>query len=591
MASDNFPTNGTPPPGWTQDATVSDPMFSSSGIVRGTNFGVLGMIYYGSSSVESSQIEYVAGFFFANTGPALRYGDGDGYYTNGTALKRLDGGEDEDLDASGPEVGVGDVVRLFRDGSDLVVLVNGVEEIRHADTTYTGACNPALVSLAGDFGHMDNWTDAGGGAPGPSITNVDGDNAVTSDQEDFDINGTDFDTATVDFEQGSVVVPQSIGSQDATSITLDDVTRTNGSSQSLKFGTVTARVTNDDDQDDTITFQLDPPSGQQYVDIVTPASDPEWRIETDGDDLESGDQVWGAGDENFTTPMPDGHTIEDDGSITVAEGYTPTPFWAMVWDHDDATLGDPAPQSIDGDETGSGAILLDVLTVAGAGNVTRKGTGDIVLDSLVISGSGTVTRKGTGAIVLEALTLSGSGSVSSGAIGSGSIVLDELQLAGVGEITNTGSGAIVFDPFQVSGSGVVNTTITGSGAISLSAILVNGTGGGLVVEGQLQTIYLEDAEPVPTPAYFRAGIAYSADNKRYVCSWPANNAVSKLRGEAIRNDGAQCILASVDVDDVYYTGFRYTARGEVRVSTSAADFYLAGYGMVNGGMMSMSEIS
>lgn len=107
----------------------------------------------------------------------------------------------------------------------------------------------------------------------------------------------------------------------------------------------------------------------------------------------------------------------------------------------------------------------------------------------------------------------------------------------------------------------------------------------------ISTIFLEEAEPVPGNAVFVAGIAHSTAGFRYVCAWPNDNIVSYLRGWAIRPDGAQVIVASTDVSDIYLGGFRLSTRGEMRVTTDLPTYYVAGVGLATGDMVSMTEIA
>lgn len=127
------------------------------------------------------------------------------------------------------------------------------------------------------------------GDPGPSITNVDGDDAITQDQVDIEVNGTGFDTAAVFFEQpGGVSVEQTVGDETATVLTLADVTGV-GLGGALKNGTVSCVVVNDDDQEDSSDFDLSPPADVRFVDIASIAE--EGQTLTAVPALEAGDQV------------------------------------------------------------------------------------------------------------------------------------------------------------------------------------------------------------------------------------------------------------------------------------------------------------
>lgn len=166
MATDSFGTDGTPPPGWTADATISDPIAATSGHVAGTNFGTPGLIYLPGSSQASSEFLYSGGFFPNDSGPALRYGDGNCYYLAGAAnLVRKDSGSAALIQTGGPGQANGDTLKITREGNDIVGYLNGAEILRATDTTYTGSCNPAL-HMIGPFAEYDDFDDGAGGGGG-----------------------------------------------------------------------------------------------------------------------------------------------------------------------------------------------------------------------------------------------------------------------------------------------------------------------------------------------------------------------------------------------------------------------------------------
>jgi hypothetical protein len=188
--------------------------------------------------------------------------------------------------------------------------------------------------------------EGGGGAPAPSITDVDEDNIVLADQTNVSLDGTNFDTATVDIEQGSTIVAQSIDSQSATEI-IFDVVFDAGVGPHLKHGSATVRVTNDDAQDDTNAITIEPEAGTDYVNVGTPNADPDLRLEA-VPDAASGDQVqWGnvvgGGDETDVV-------VNADLTWDVTEGLV-TAFDARCWDATNSTWGDWATQTVEAGET------------------------------------------------------------------------------------------------------------------------------------------------------------------------------------------------------------------------------------------------
>lgn len=125
---------------------------------------------------------------------------------------------------------------------------------------------------------------------GPEITDVDDDEVITSDQTDVEITGTGFDNAAVFIRQGSIEVEQSVDSQTETSIRFDVVFEPEIGPH-LAFGVGDLAVVNEDNQEDTIPIEVDPPDGQFYVDVGTPHANPAERLIFDPD-AEAGDQVW-----------------------------------------------------------------------------------------------------------------------------------------------------------------------------------------------------------------------------------------------------------------------------------------------------------
>lgn len=195
---------------------------------------------------------------------------------------------------------------------------------------------------AGTYGHIVIPINAAGTAA-PSITNVDGDNVVTAVQTNVVITGTDFDTATVDIEQGAVTVAQSIDSQNSTTITFDMVF--DSGPPDLKHGAATLRVTNDDDQDDTQAITINPESGTNYVNLTSVDPIASQRI-TAIPDLEAGDQLqWG----NVQGGVIGDVTVNNDATFECDEAVTS--FDVRAWSADDTEWGNWATQDVSGSFT------------------------------------------------------------------------------------------------------------------------------------------------------------------------------------------------------------------------------------------------
>jgi len=187
-----------------------------------------------------------------------------------------------------------------------------------------------------------NIRSSGGGGGGPTITAVDDDDSITSTQTGWDIDGSGFDTATVDIVQGAVTVAQDVNSQNATTINCDTVFDA-GAGPHLKYGEGNCYVTNGDDSDDFILIEITAPSGVSYVDLTTPDSTAENRI-TAVPDLEAGDQL------EISNVV--GGTINDvvvNANATFNCDELVTSFDVRCWDHDDATWGAIGTQDVSGD--------------------------------------------------------------------------------------------------------------------------------------------------------------------------------------------------------------------------------------------------
>lgn len=203
-------------------------------------------------------------------------------------------------------------------------------------------------------------TDPGEPADTPSITEVDGDNTITSDQTGVEITGTNFDNATVEIRQGALAIEQTVTSQSSTSISIDVVFEIEDQ-QSLRFGTAELAVINTDEQEDTIEITIVPPSGELYVDVVSPVQDPDQALTADPP-AATGDQVHVFGSEGGAAPA--GLSINPDLTFEFAPESEPEAFAFRFWDVSDATWGASATRSF-GEE-------LDETLIAGASEASGR---------------------------------------------------------------------------------------------------------------------------------------------------------------------------------------------------------------------------
>lgn len=110
-----------------------------------------------------------------------------------------------------------------------------------------------------------------------------------------------------------------------------------------------------------------------------------------------------------------------------------------------------------GTTSGSGAISLSPLSVAGVGKVILKGTGTISLTPAGMSATGKELFTATGAVSLAPLTASGAGKEAF--TGSGAISLTPFIASGIGKEILSGTASILLSPLNVVGSNVVPTSL------------------------------------------------------------------------------------------------------------------------------------
>lgn len=211
--------------------------------------------------------------------------------------------------------------------------------------------------------HVVALTDEEAVAPPPNITSIDADDELAYDDVAVPIVLTGGDSnAMVTFEQtGGVSVAQTIGSQNATLITLSSVTgfATGGA---LKNGAATVRVTNADLQSDTHAFTITPPpfGDINYVDLSTAAASGQklTAIPT----LTSGDQVEWTNVIGVTGYVSTDVTIYADHTVSWVAGVSG--FDVRYYDNTAKEWSDWVTQTID--------AITAASTSTGAGRSTRS---------------------------------------------------------------------------------------------------------------------------------------------------------------------------------------------------------------------------
>jgi hypothetical protein len=138
---------------------------------------------------------------------------------------------------------------------------------------------------------------------------------------------------------GATLIEQTETSGNATSLSFTALAERVAPLTTLPRGLVFLRVTRtSDSQFGELVVTLASPAGQQYVNLVPPLVDEQYRIQT-SPALDGTEQVWAAGDAGFTTAVPAGHSINVDGSITVPLAGDPVPFYARALDLTTFLLG------------------------------------------------------------------------------------------------------------------------------------------------------------------------------------------------------------------------------------------------------------
>jgi hypothetical protein len=113
-------------------------------------------------------------------------------------------------------------------------------------------------------------------------------------------------------------------------------------------------------------------------------------------------------------------------------------------------------------------------------------------------------------------------------------------------------------------------------------------GGPVDTTQNLDTLFLEDAEPVPASARFLGGAAYAQTGELYIAAWPADNVVFYIAGFAYRPDGALCIhTGGTEYADL--RGISVTSRGETRTTLDAPDIYHNGLPLTYDGKLCVTE--
>jgi hypothetical protein len=423
--------------------------------------------------------------------------------------------------------------------------------VTHTWGTFPGNRRTSVIAF--------NVNGTGGGASPPSITDVDEDDTISADQTNVEVDGANFDAATVTIEQGAVSIEQSIDSQDADTITFDVVfdPGTPGNGPHLKHGMATLRVTNGDAQDDTISITITPAAGTDYVDVGTVNEDSD-RCITAIEPLEPGDQLqWGnvqGGDETDVV-------INDDATFDTSEGVTA--FDVRAWDVVTEEWGEWATQTVVAEELEPPVLLANIPNLAAAFD-----SGEHEYDlSVYFSGA-------TSYAISPAVEDGWDFNTSTGLL---TIDTDDED---------------TFGPFTVTASNDDGETPSNEFTVRVSAWDAVSYYGGTAYSdlGVMGATFLDDETPVPAGAFIRQGFAHDETGRRYVALWPDNDAVTYHAGIARRHDGAMVIAATGTVAS-RIQGLSLTARGEVIAAVDTPDFIHNGWPVAASGELCLSEVA
>lgn len=122
--------------------------------------------------------------------------------------------------------------------------------------------------------------------------------------------------------------------------------------------------------------------------------------------------------------------------------------------------------------SGSGALTLGPIAIAGTGTMQPSGSGALALGPPAIAGTGVEKFIGSGVLLLGVPAISGTGATE--AEGSGALTLGVPAIAGTGEEKFTATGALVLGAPAIAGTGV--EVFTATGALALNRIAIAGTG-------------------------------------------------------------------------------------------------------------------
>jgi hypothetical protein len=314
--------------------------------------------------------------------------------------------------------------------------------------TYASAGNYGFettisVLSAANF-HVGAFKEPGGGDPPPSITDVDEDNTVTLTQTNIEIDGTDFDTATVDITQGANTFACSIDSQSGTAIQFDMPSL---ATAAPKHGAATVLVTNGDDQDDTQAITISAVAGSDYVDVGTPNADPDLTPDP-LHDLVSGDQVrWTVTEMGFDQTD---FTLNDDLTYEFTEGLPSVDL--SYWDQSDQTWSDYETftfgEVVEGDTTPDAFSFSDQFGTATSATITSAAitvSGIDAASAITVSG-GTYDINASGSFTSDAGTVNNGDTVRARHTSSASYSTATNTTVTIGGVSDTFTSLTGSDP-------------------------------------------------------------------------------------------------------------------------------------------------
>lgn len=244
----------------------------------------------------------------------------------------------------------GDIFELRAEGTTLKAFRNGSQiGSDQTDATHAGGGAGLHYVLGNSNGTRIDDFEASDIIPGPSITNVDGDDNISPGQADVKINGSLFGavrgagSVSLLNAAETIAVDQQVGDVDwsNTQVNIPSVIQSG-----LEYSaTHKLRLTDNNSVSDTITITLSPGSGLSFHVINSPVADNTSLFFGMSPAPVNGDQV------EYPTATDQGNAllVSPDGTFTISgAGGGEQTFTIRIWDQSDSTWSSQAIVTVNG---------------------------------------------------------------------------------------------------------------------------------------------------------------------------------------------------------------------------------------------------